>query len=106
MAFCLPWRVIAPGLGRAISEVLEMSLDVAFHGYRTHAIRGIRVAVVARADQAQPDRLWETITRNRGVTARIVADPTEALEWILDESAGPVRSPRAPGAYRPTRAVA
>jgi hypothetical protein len=154
--------MFAPGLGRATSEVLEMSLDVAFHGYGTHAIcrytgrfmlrpllllvheigtycarqrqrriivdvrdspgtlsvidqyehgvqtarsaiRGIRVAVVARADQAQPDRLWETIARNRGLTARIVADPAEALEWILDESAQPVR---ASGAYRPTSAVA
>jgi hypothetical protein len=46
----------------------------------------MRIAIVARPDQAYADRFWETMTRNRGLVTHVTTDEAEARRWLeIDE---------------------
>jgi hypothetical protein len=50
--------------------------------------RGIRVALVGRADQVDPERFGALVARNRGLEAPVFTTESEALEWLLEDKQG------------------
>src|SRR5262245_25210793 len=47
------------------------------------AIQNIKVAVLARPDQFEPQKFGELVARNRGVNLRGFTDVQAAEEWLL-----------------------
>jgi len=47
--------------------------------------RDIRLAVLGRPDQLLPDRFFETVTRNRGLSTGVFTDPSEAVGWLTTD---------------------
>ena len=45
---------------------------------------GIRIAILASEKTAWPDRFLETVSRNRGVNAKVTTEYKEALKWLSD----------------------
>jgi hypothetical protein len=46
--------------------------------------RGLRLAVVARAELIDPERFGITVARNRGLSANVFTSEAEAIDWLLD----------------------
>ncbi len=45
---------------------------------------GIRIAILASEKTAWPDRFLETVSRNRGVNAKVTTEYKEALKWLSE----------------------
>jgi hypothetical protein len=43
----------------------------------------VRIAVLGREDHILPDRFFENVVRNRGLTLTVFSDMDKAVEWLL-----------------------
>jgi hypothetical protein len=49
----------------------------------------VRLAMLARTEMADPQRLGSMVARNRGLAAEIFDDRDEAIQWLMEESGKP-----------------
>jgi hypothetical protein len=76
--------------GRGIEGPMSVGERYAFaaalaEAHAAHLAAGhgtVRVAYLGEESQLDPQRLGETVARNRGVDAKSTADPAEAAAWL------------------------
>jgi hypothetical protein len=66
-------------------DLIITTLDRFFLGDRSRIFsrHGLKVVFVARPEQIDPEKLGETVARNRGVSVRVFPDFNAAEEWLL-----------------------
>ena len=50
-------------------------------------LRGLSIGVLARADQADPQKIGQLVARNRGVEVEVFTDPALADAWVQKQTA-------------------